>query len=263
MKSTFVKTRLLVAVCAVLLFGGFLQPANAVLFDWDTVTWAPGSLSNSYDIDATNPGNDVTITITGSTDNFIHDYVQLNQDFQGGLATAENVLSVLVNLGNDAASITITVTFHYAFGVEDMEFTLFDVDRKQSGSFVDEIRTIKANFEGGADIAATSVTGSANNTVSGSGLGVTIVGTAQTPDTGTGSGDANATISFGTNALSEFSFVYGNNLDANNNPAQQGIGFYDFSFKKRIPEYHPALVASLMCGLFGTWWSLRQRLGAW
>lgn len=233
---------------------------GGVLFDWDTVSWTPGSLSNSYDIDASNPGNDITITITGATSRFIPTYPQITQDFEGGLSPAENVLDVFVNYSRRTQSITITVEFHYALGVEDVGFSLFDIDRTDSETFIDEIRTIKANFGTGSDIAATSVTGSANNTVSGSGLGTTITGTELTSDVGAGSGDANATISFGTNALTQFSFVYGDNSDAERDPAQQGIGLYDISFKKRIPEYHPGLVGVLACGLLAVWRGLRARV---
>ena len=44
--------------------------APAVTLDWSTVTWTAGSLSNSYDVDPTNPGNDITIAMSGNTGNF-------------------------------------------------------------------------------------------------------------------------------------------------------------------------------------------------
>ena len=43
---------------------------SAVTLDWSAVTWTAGSLSNSYDIDPSNPGNDITIAMSGNTGNF-------------------------------------------------------------------------------------------------------------------------------------------------------------------------------------------------
>lgn len=36
--------------------------ARAVVLNWSNVTWPAGSTSQSYDIDPTNPGNDITIS---------------------------------------------------------------------------------------------------------------------------------------------------------------------------------------------------------
>src|SRR5436190_593234 len=52
---------------ASLLGSFFIATSRAVTLDWDTVTWTAGSLSNSYDIDAARPGNDVTVTVSGNT----------------------------------------------------------------------------------------------------------------------------------------------------------------------------------------------------
>src|SRR5207302_8844562 len=43
----------------------FAGTASAVLVDWSALTWSPGSLSNSYDVDPSNAGNYVTVTIGG------------------------------------------------------------------------------------------------------------------------------------------------------------------------------------------------------
>src|SRR3954447_22770996 len=50
--------------------------AHAVVLDWSTVNWTPGSLSNSYDVDgnAAN-GNDITIAVSGNTNKLTTDPV--------------------------------------------------------------------------------------------------------------------------------------------------------------------------------------------
>jgi hypothetical protein len=40
---------------------------NAVVVDWDTLTWTPGTFINSYDVDPAKAGNDVTVTVSGNT----------------------------------------------------------------------------------------------------------------------------------------------------------------------------------------------------
>jgi hypothetical protein len=50
------------------LFGG-ASVGSAMTLDWSTVTWPAGSTSQSCGIDSTNPGNDITISMTSSTGN--------------------------------------------------------------------------------------------------------------------------------------------------------------------------------------------------
>lgn len=236
------------ALCAALVL--LVQPARALTFDWSTISWSDGSLSGSQVVD----GVTVTVSITGDTGFFISDYPQITDDFTGGLSDPD-VLDIFLNFNRDNRSITVTVTFSET--VTDVNFTLFDVDTASDGNdFVDQVREIHANNGGGPDLAAT-VTGSANNTVSGSGTtSATVTGTASTSDTGFSSGNANATIDFGTNTVTSFTFTYGNDSSAQFNPAQQGVGFYDIQFNK-VPEYHPALLAALACSLLALW-KLRQ-----
>src|SRR3982751_4829028 len=47
---------------ACLLAGGAVSSRAAVIMDWDSATWIPGSLSNSYDLNG-DTVNDITFTI--------------------------------------------------------------------------------------------------------------------------------------------------------------------------------------------------------
>ena len=50
--------------------------AHAVVLNWSNVTWTPGSLSNSYDVDGfTSNGNDLTVAISGNTNKLTVDPV--------------------------------------------------------------------------------------------------------------------------------------------------------------------------------------------
>ena len=46
-----------------LLFALLSATSNALTINWGTEPWAAGSLQNSYDIDPSRPGNDVTVTV--------------------------------------------------------------------------------------------------------------------------------------------------------------------------------------------------------
>ncbi len=62
------------------------------------------------------------------------------------------------------------------------------------------------------------------------------------------------TFTFST-AITNFSFTYGNETNAPSNPGNQWITLYDISFdaKPKVPEWHPGLIAALLCfGLVGS-----------
>lgn len=249
-------------------FMGWAGTARAILFDWDdaAVNWTAGSLSQSFDFDSSNPGNDITITITGDTSEITSSSLPNDTtSVHGGYSPAQESLFIQVNWNSKNDKVVVTVTFHYAYGVDNVQFQIFDIDAGSvlpngKRTWQDEIRTIKANYFGGSDIAADSVTGSGSNSVIGSGLSISVAGTNTVPNTGAGSGNGNATISFGGNDLTEFTFTYGSGPDSHNDPSQQHVGLiFDISFTPLIPEYHPGLAATALCGLLGVSRWLKRR----
>lgn len=220
--------------------------AKGAMLDWDSVTWTAGSLSRSFDVDSSNAGNDVSVAITGSTSRFLASYPQINSSQTGGLSPAQKSLELYTDFSKRNQSITVTVNFNYAQGVTGVNFSLFDVDL--GTRFVDLVKNITATDASGNTVAAT-ITDSANNSVSGSGTGQTIRGTAATAST---SGDANATISFGSAYITSFTFTYtsGSKLG---NPASQSISFHDINFTPVVPEagtVGAALAVCLLAAMF-------------
>jgi len=227
----------------------------AIVLDWSNVSWPDGSLSRNFNVDSSNPGSDVNITITGNTSRFFDDYPQITDDFTGGLGSGTDQLDLFVNFSDLNEAITVTITFNYADGVDNVNFTLFDIDTANSSTyprgFIDQIRNISARAMDGTSVIPT-ITSSANNTVLGGGTSSQVVqGVSVTSDTGSGSGDANANFDFGDNAIKSFTFTYGNAATGVvSNPAQQGVGLYDITYgkaKPRIPEFHPEAAAIVVC----------------
>ncbi len=236
-------------------------------FDWDRAdfVWTAGNLSASFEIDTENPGNDITITISGDTSYFLSGYPAKDTGLEGGKSPAENNLHTRLNWDQPGRSITITIDFHYAKGVDIATLTLFDVDAgnpelvtkgKNTGEpipntrqWVDVITNIQGKAVGGSTIYPSNVVGSGSNVVSGSGATWNVVGTGDAPNTGTGSGQGNVTISFGSNALTQVQYTWLAGNDSVADPAAQRIGIYDFSYASRIPEYHPGLFGASFCSL--------------
>lgn len=216
----------------------------AVLLDWNPQSWSGGSLTGSFDLDATNPGNDVTITITGNTSRFEGSSPNDTTDLTGGQGGSQQSLFLDVDWNNRSQSITVTIEFHYAYGVDDLSFTVFDVDRV-SGNHTDKIFDILGTTDNSAVVAAT-VTTSSDNQLVGTGTNQYVRGTSSS---GSSSGNGNVGITFGSTPIYSAEFSWGNENNAPNNPGEQWIGLYDISFKKRIPEVHPGLAASLSCFL--------------
>ena len=80
---------------------------NAYKFDWDDTNWQDGALSATI-IDANGSGVDITIEITGDTDNFEDNYPQVNND-NGNLSDSE--LNEYVDYYDNTQSVITTIKF--------------------------------------------------------------------------------------------------------------------------------------------------------
>jgi hypothetical protein len=226
---------------------------QAITLDWDTVTWAPGTLSHSYDVDPAKAGNDITVSISGDTAQFAPKggsaIPAIMNIIEGGLSPVQNSLVLHLDLANQSQSVTVSVNFSalYTAGVTNVSFTLFDVDFSSS-AFQDQIRSIQAlSIDGITPIAPTITTSANNSPPTGSGLGQVVTGFINTSDTGATSGDGNVTISFGANAIKSFTFVYGSGSNAPADPTTQGIALHDITFLAAVPEINPAWSAIASC----------------
>jgi hypothetical protein len=232
------------------------EQAHAVVLDWDIATWSNGSLTNSFDIDPANPGNDITVSVTGNTAQFGTEPTgektpALTTNLAGGLSPVEKTLTLYIDLTNQSQSVTLTFNFSalYAGGVQNVSFSVFDVDFANEGgngaTFQDQLRSISATALDGTLVAPT-ITTSAANSLTGTGLSQVVSGTATVGDTGSGSNAGNVTISFGSTAISSFTFTYGGGTNTKNDPTGQHIGLHDINFTP-VPEINPALTATLSC----------------
>jgi len=230
----------------------FATGVQAITLDWDGVTWTPGSLSNSYNIDPAKAGNDITVSITGNTAQFAakggSTIPAIMNIIEGGLSPVQNALVLHLDLANQSQAVTVSVNFSalYTAGVTNVSFTLFDVDFSSS-AFQDQIRSIQALSIDGSTLIAPTITTSANNSATGSGLGQVVTGITTTSDTGATSGAANVTISFGANAIKSFTFVYGSGATAPADPTTQGIALHDITYLAAVPEINPAWGAIGSC----------------
>ena len=242
---------------SVLIAPFLVATAHAVTLDWSTTSWTPGSLTNSYDIDPAKAGNDITVTVSGNTAQLQPELVSPNPitpaittNFQGGLANPVSSLCLAVNFTSQGQAVTIAVDFSslYTLGVQNVSFTLFDVDFDNvagTSTYQDQLRNIVATAVDGSQVVPT-ITTSSNNILSGSGLTQVVDGTISTPDTGLGSGNGNVTISFGATPIKSFTFTYGSGSGTVADPTYQHVGISDITFTP-VPEINPTWSAVGSC----------------
>lgn len=247
--------RLLPCVLGALLGFGAVS-SHALVLDWDSLTWTAGSLSQSYDIDPSNPDNDITVSATSTS--FNSGYPRLATSPSGGLSPAQDSLMLNVNWSSRSQSTTLTVDFSYADGVEGVTFSLFDVDAGTNTplSYQDEISNIAAYYDAGYTIAPDSVTGSPNNSVTGSGLSYNVVGTAPSSDS---SSNANVQIAF-NGPIKGFQFTFSPGPSSRSDPSSQTIAMYDINFLPVIPE--AGVVPAAAAGLVLAFLALRRMRSA-
>jgi hypothetical protein len=248
----------------------FSSLTQAVTVDWDATAWTPGTLTNSYDVDSSVPGNDLTFILGGTTGELANDSVNnlptpnINTNLEGGLSPVQNSLNIAIDLGKKDRFVTVTITFSdsYTQGVENVSFTLFGIDQAAGGSniYIDEISSISALSIDGVTQIAPTITGLGSAvSLSGTGLNQVLTGNANVPDTGAGSGAGNATVSFNATGIRSITFTFGAGGNSAINPIFQDISLHDVTFSP-VPEANPAIVAASVClfGLLAGKWRRRR-----
>ena len=124
--------------CAIFALSG---TASAVVLDWSALSWTPGSLSNSYDVDPASPGNDVTVTVSGDTARLQPASVggqqtpAITSNIEGGFGAGHMSLQMGIDLTSNTQGVTITIDFSslYVNGVANVSFNIFDIDMADTG----------------------------------------------------------------------------------------------------------------------------------
>jgi hypothetical protein len=174
----------------------------------------------------------------------------------GGTNNTNGLQLYLASQPTTNSSIKVSINFGYKGGVTGVSFTIWDVDA--ASNFTDKLSNIVGVTPNGTLVAAT-VTGSTDNTVTGSGtLSATATGT-NNADNGTN--DGNVTISFGATAIQSVEFVWS---DANaTQRTTQVIGISPITFTPvgaATPEVGSSLAAMIVClGVIGGGGVLRRR----
>ncbi|MEN3369724.1 MAG: hypothetical protein V7609_1867 [Verrucomicrobiota bacterium] len=222
-----------------------IAPAKAVVLDWDTVAWNPGSLNNSYDV--TGDGiNDITVALSSQNANvWTNDPTTgtmtptINQTMTGGLSPVENSLLLAANLHTNS-----NVTLHLSFtgaqpGATNVSFTIFDIDVTTNSDIVEGIFGFTTD---GTWVPATITNVGPAVTLSGTGFGQTLTGDVPSPNN---SSNGNVTISFGAAYISDIFLTFSNTAGA---PRYQDIAIGDISFTP-VPEVDPAIASAISCFL--------------
>jgi len=216
--------------------------ARAVVLDWTTASWSNGDLTNSYDIDGTNPGADITITVSGDIGRLKGGFPRVDTNITGGISPADKNLRAQVDFVDTTEQLTFTITFLYPDLVKNATFTLFNLGN-DGNKFQDQVRSI-IGTDGTTQYAANITNLGSSVQLAGSGTGQTLTGIATTANN---SANGNATIDFGTNKINQITYVFGSVSSATANPRTQQIGLYDISFTPVVPECGVSLGALGVC----------------
>ena len=246
--------RAFVIVAVVVAFAATIARAGAVTLDWDAATWTNANngspVPNSYDVDGV-AGTDLTITFSGQTSKLRSDpstgteTPAVLSTLHGGLSPVQNALHIYASVGTKT-EITVSVAFSptYVQGVESVSFSLFDIDMTTDSEFIKDIYGIRLD---GVLVPATISGLGSSVSLSGTGLGQLLTGNAPSADSGLGSANGNATISFGTNVITGFAFTFDNSQGP---PRVQELALHDINFTP-VPEVNPTVAAAAICALGG------------
>jgi len=223
--------------------GGWTKPAHALVLDWDSVSWAQGSLINSYDLSG-DAVDDITVQITSKQANIWaldptsgEQAPTVNQTLTGGLIPAQNSLMLAANLKTQS-DVTLQLSFTGTLpGAANVSFTLFDIDVTTNSDIISEIYGVAYD---GTLVAATITNVGSGVTLTGTGLNQVLTGNSASANN---TSNGNATITFGSTIITDIFFTFSNTSGA---PRYQDIGIGDITFTP-VPEINPAVASVGSC----------------
>jgi hypothetical protein len=153
---------------------------------------------------------------------------------------AQDALNLAANLKTHS-DLTVHLSFTGTLpGAANVSFTLFDIDVTTNSDIISEIYGVAYD---GTHIAATITNVGSAVTHSGTGLNQVLTGNTASADSGPGSSNGNATITFGSTIITDIFFTFSNTAGA---PRFQNIAIGDISFTP-VPEMNPATTAATSC----------------
>ena len=255
MSHTSCPARLLAAIFLGLVIGG-INTVQAMVLDWDALTWNSGSLSNSYDLNA-DTVNDITISMTAQNNTFTNDpetgsmTPTINQTITGGQSPVQDTLMIAGNLFTHS-DLTVRISFTgNQPGANNVSFTIFDIDVTTNADIISSIFGVTST---GVLVAPTIINVGPSVSLSGGGLNQVLTGNSPSPNSGPGSANANATITFGATIITDIYFVFSNTAGA---PRYQDIAIGDLTFTP-VPEINPATTGAASCILATALIMIRQ-----
>ena len=187
----------------------------------------------SFNIDAANPGNDVTITITDAAGR-IAQPVSATTLITGGVSAGNKTLQLVPNFATNLESLVVRIDFNYPAGVRGVNFFIHDIDGSLS-SRQEEVRDISATGDTLPNFPPTQLrplSASPTFQITGTGLGQLLTATSQANDaTNTGS----ASVSFGTQLVRTATFRSGAATTGNFDPIDGGIALGNITYDN-VPE---------------------------
>ena len=245
--SIFPRRWCVVAAAYVLFSLAAAPAANAVILDWNSAAWDPGSLINSYDLNGDSV-TDITVKVTSQQANIWDpdptsgtQTPDVNQTLTGGLPPVQGNLPKSLMLAADLKTKSdVTVELSFTDGNQlgtNVSFTIFDIDVTTNSDIISGIYGVALD---GSHVAATITNVGSAVTLTGTGLTYVLTGNAAAADN---SSNGNATISFGSAVLTAVHFVFSNNAGA---PRYQDIALGNISFTP-VPEINPALASVGSC----------------
>ena len=225
-----------------------------ITLDWNLVTWTPGNLSQSFDIDPSNPGNDVTITVSGDISR-IAQPISGTTLITGGVSPTNKTLQFVTDYTTNLESIVVKIDFNYFDGVSGLSYILHDIDGNQA-DWHEEVRGLFATSGGPnfapTQIAALNATPTFQSTIAG--LSSRLTGTGLADDnTNTGS----VSIAFDNQVATSTSFRFGASTVGTFDPIPSGISLGTLTYTNSpVPEPTSAMLLLSALSLAG----LRRRV---
>ncbi len=241
--------------------------SSAVVLDWNSLpsAWSAGATSGSFDVDATNAGNDITVAVQANNGVAFSSGYPVNSSTVGGTIADNDTSSLRLRTAtmiDTNGSVSVTISFSYAQGVNNVSFSILDVDASTGDSgYIDRISAITATPVSGApnSIALTGVNASSTvTTLTGSGtLGMEVQG--NLPASGVTDHTGDVTFSTDGTPITSITFTW-------NNPGPQFdpqiIALSNISFSAApVPEIGSSFGALATCGGLLAGWRRRVRRG--